>query len=107
MDNLVVGAVILFIILMFWMCFYNPPHAERMKVGAPYGYYTKEAQKTPLKGGQHENMVSQIDWADMSRGLNIPNSSGYTPVIRMLNEMEKAQGRDIETDNRQIDSDMW
>jgi hypothetical protein len=106
MDNTVLAILIVFILIIFYLCCYNPPH-EHLKVSSPYGYYVKEAQKNPLDMSRSEEMVNQKDWADMSRGLNYSIGGGYSPVIQMLNEMEKAQGKDIQTDNRQLDPNMW
>ena len=105
MDNFTLAFLVIALLVLFYLCFYNAPHSERLKVGSPYGYYLKEGQNDPTKlfGLKSEKMVNENDWSLMSRGLNISNASGYTPVIRVLNEMEKANVSDIQTDNRSID----
>lgn len=108
MNNLGYALLIIFILILLWV-WYSPTSQERlkMKVGAPYGYYLKEGQDHPQKGmSQHENMVNQMDWANMSRGLNVSNAGGYTPTIRMLSEMEKSNSGDIQTDSRSMEEGM-
>ncbi|HXT82835.1 MAG TPA: hypothetical protein VN704_00555 [Verrucomicrobiae bacterium] len=82
-----------------------------MKVGAPHGSYFgkgyKENMTTETVASQKYQIESptQIEWADMSRGLNYSAIPGYGPVMRMLNSMEKAQGPEVITDNRSLDAD--
>lgn len=89
------------------LAMYYMYYAERMKVGSPYGYYVKDSQDSSLNqmknGNKKEQMVDQIDWANMSRGLNIANSRGYEPTIKMLREMEVAYAGDIVTDTRRYE----
>jgi hypothetical protein len=35
-----------------------------------------------------ENMVNEMNWYSMSRGLNASNVNGYAPVIKTLSTME-------------------
>lgn len=68
MDNLTFAVIVVAILLIFYVFFYNPPH---------------------------ENMLTQMDWQLMSRGFNLPNGGGYTPTMRLLSAMEKSQGPGI------------
>jgi TRAP-type mannitol/chloroaromatic compound transport system substrate-binding protein len=93
MEVILISLIILLIIFWFYM---GSP--ERMKVGST-GYHMK---------GAKENMVNQMDWDEMSRGLNISSkTAGYAPVINMLNQMEKSSSKNITTDNRKLDDMGW
>ena len=109
MNNTLFAIMILFAILIFYFFCYTPPH-ENLKVGAPYGYYLKESQENPQDMLMSENFitkngnrtVNQLDWATMSRGLNIPIPDGQSNAIKLLSDMEKSSAFDITTDNRTL-----
>lgn len=83
MSKLFSIVLIISIIILFWFVFYS---YEEMKIGMPGGFY----KMFP------EGMVNEMDWENMSRGLNVnmkEHSAGST--IKMLNEMEKSNSGDI------------
>lgn len=40
--------------------------------------------------------VHQQNWADMSRGMNTPNTFGYEPTVELLRHMEIAKSGNID-----------
>jgi len=72
---------ILLILLIYWLCF-RPTEA-----------FTKKSNK---------NMVNQLLWSDMSRGLNksYHDKGGYDSTMYTLQSMEKSNASNIKTDNR-------
>lgn len=110
MNNMLFALLIVVALLVFYLFCYTPPH-ENLKVGAPYGHYLKETQENPLDIDSSEKFVTrngnktvnQLDWATMSRGLNIPIPDGQSQAIDLLSRMEKSSAFDITTDNRSLD----
>lgn len=43
-----------------------------------------------------ENLVNEMNWNTMARGLNASNSGGYSPVISTLSAMEKTNAAGIQ-----------
>ena len=42
-----------------------------------------------------EHMLNEMNWATMSRGLNVNNTNGYANVVSTLSAMEKSKAADI------------
>lgn len=66
-------------------CTYRKPK-EYMVMGAPGGIY---------KSNRDENMVSQIDYLSVGRGLNMSNTFGNANAVSLISEMEKSNANNI------------
>lgn len=128
MNKLLAILLVLFIVILFWVVFYensNVPNSSsahhkaktahhKALVAAPHATvqnFSPAVSPSNSSSGsaaphinpyiqntvsEYENMVNEIDWDNMSRGLNVDfKEHSYDQTLRMLREMEIAQTEDI------------